>query len=188
MQSCLKRFLGHKHKHYLSAMCTRFDEGSSSCSVEADSLTIWNPLLVVLVHHGCTARKRCSFLTEQLLCSSDLPPSLSNQSSLVTHRPYFHMKKNFALSVLLDGELLTRARPVCPAPFSQVVAVLPCIMLHPWVACSAFDPPNVLCEQFWLSSDPFLVNFFIGVFSILHVSCAFSFYHRSLMVVLAKNL
>ena len=44
-------------------------------------------------------------------------------------------------------------------------------------------------EQFWcpaiLSGGQFVL--FIGVFSILHVSCAFSFYHRPLKVVLAKN-
>ena len=51
MQFCLKR-LGPKHRRYLSAMSTLFDEGSSSSSVEAEPLNIWNPLLAALVHHG----------------------------------------------------------------------------------------------------------------------------------------
>ena len=53
--------LGPKHKHYPSAMCTLFDEGSSSCSAETeDSLNIWNSLLAALVHNGVgSALQRC---------------------------------------------------------------------------------------------------------------------------------
>ena len=37
---------------HFSALCTRFDDGSSSSSVEAEPPNIWNPLLAALVHHG----------------------------------------------------------------------------------------------------------------------------------------
>ena len=50
-----------KHKHHLFAMCTLYDEGSSSSSAETeDSLNIWNSLLAALVHHGVgSALQRC---------------------------------------------------------------------------------------------------------------------------------
>ena len=74
-----------------------------------------------------------------------------------------------------------------------VPSVLPRNLFHvdrycrSWVVRSATEPPNFLCGQFCLSCDLNWWSFIIGVFSISHVSCAFSFYHRPLMVVLAKN-
>ena len=142
----------------------------------------------------CTAYERCSLFILQLLQYGSAS-CLSNQLSLTTHRPYFHMKSFVFVS--LAGELLTRARPVCSAPFSQVVAMsFSCLLAtffhvdrycHSWVVCSATELPNFLCVQFLILRSYLVVFLFIGVFFILHVSCAFRFYHRPVIVVLAKD-
>ena len=84
--------------------------------------------------------------------------------------------------VSLAGALLTRARPVLLAPFSQVVAVSFSCLLAAWFTLIATVtlglsalPPSLQTssrEQFWFSCDPFsvvILSYFIGVFSILNV-------------------
>ena len=114
-------------------------------------------------------------------------------AALTNHRPHLliQMTSPYANFVCQLLGVVDQGTAIL-APFSQVVAVsFSCLLAACSLTAAVFSGSSALPPSFQTScvysSCPAVPWWSINLIGISHVSCAFRFYHRLLIVVLAEN-